>query len=233
MRAHQVKIEAQETEVARLAAGELPEDADGLPGLGSAAAAAAKAAADAAAAEESSDSESDEGGGILHEFEKSVPVLGDKAGREVIKAENRRILKFAEKRRKKISKSISTEQLGDIGPDGGKASVPLITNNNQMEKEVLMAAKQELRRMTVISSHHTRLSFLKERFDEDRTQEVPGTAAAGGQAAKTTAGGGAAALRQMGGTNRAIRPAVSKANLLIGKSKANLVVGGKTNKNLL
>ncbi len=80
----------------------------------------------------------------LDEFERSVTMIGDKEGRDIIKAENRRILQFAEKKRaaRKPSPTASA---------------------SPADEEVIAAVKSETRRTSVIRpQRQTRLQFIKQ-----------------------------------------------------------------------
>jgi len=91
------------------------------------------------------------------DFEKSIPVVGDQAGRELIKAENKRILKFAEKKRRRMS-------------IGAEEQAKVLT-----EEEILESIKQETKKVSSIRpAHFSRLSFakaLKEKKEQARKQD--------------------------------------------------------------
>ncbi len=80
----------------------------------------------------------------LDEFERSVTMIGDKEGRDIIKAENKRLLLFAEKKR-----------AGRMHSPTAPAPPP--------DDDILAAVKSETRRTSAIRpQRQTRLSFIKQ-----------------------------------------------------------------------
>lgn len=103
-----------------------------------------------------SGSEEDDDKSVEGTFEKQIPIIADKEGRELIKAETRRILKFAEKKRKRVTRLLTQRGSGSSLMATGDEEV------GTLESEVVEATKLETRRFSVLRPmHSSRLALAK------------------------------------------------------------------------